>query len=72
VLNTPGTIDSDYRGEIKVVLVNLGDDDFVVHRGDRIAQLVVAPFAKAEVRVVATLDATARGGGGYGSTGTRA
>jgi dUTP pyrophosphatase len=71
VLNTPGTIDGDYRGEIKVVLVNLGDDDFVVHRGDRIAQLVIAPFAKAEVRVVAMLDATARGDGGYGSTGTR-
>jgi dUTP pyrophosphatase len=71
VLNTPGTIDSDYRGEVKVVLANFGDEDFVVRRGDRIAQLVVAPVAKAIVRVVDALDRTARGDGGYGSTGTR-
>ncbi len=71
VLNTPGTIDADYRGEIKVVLVNLGEADFVVHRGDRIAQLVIAPFARVDLRIVASLDATARGEGGYGSTGTR-
>jgi dUTP pyrophosphatase len=69
VLNTPGTVDSDYRGEIKVVLANFGEEDFVVKRGDRIAQLVIAPIARAEVRVVTSLDATARGAGGYGSTG---
>jgi dUTP pyrophosphatase len=72
VLNTPGTIDSDYRGEVKIVLANFGDADFVVRPGDRIAQLVVAPVAKAIVRVVGALDRTARGDGGYGSTGTRA
>jgi dUTP pyrophosphatase len=71
VLNSPGTIDADYRGEIKVVLANFGDQPFVVRRGDRIAQLVVTPVARAAVRVVATLDATARGDGGYGSTGGR-
>jgi dUTP pyrophosphatase len=70
VLNTPGTIDSDYRGELKVVLANFGDDDFVVRRGDRIAQLVIAPVAKAVLAVVHSLDATGRGEGGYGSTGT--
>jgi dUTP pyrophosphatase len=71
VLNTPGTIDSDYRGEVKVVLANFGDEPFVVRRGDRIAQLVVVPVARAAVRVVASLDTTARGDGGYGSTGGR-
>ena len=71
VLNTPGTIDSDYRGEIKVVLANFGDEDFVVRRGDRIAQLVVAPVARAHVRIVTSLEPTARGDGGYGSTGVR-
>src|ERR1700746_4043149 len=71
VLNSPGTIDADYRGEIKVVLVNHGEADFVVRRGDRIAQLVIAAYARAEVRVEAALDETARGAGGYGSTGTR-
>jgi dUTP pyrophosphatase len=71
VLNTPGTIDADYRGEIKVVLANFGDQPFVVRRGDRIAQLVVTPVARAEVRVVAALDGTTRGDGGYGSTGPR-
>jgi dUTP pyrophosphatase len=71
VLNTPGTIDADYRGEVKVVLANFGDEPFIVRHGDRIAQLVVAPVAKARVRAVASLDATARGEGGYGSTGTR-
>jgi dUTP pyrophosphatase len=69
VLNAPGTIDSDYRGEIKVVLANFGDEPFVVRRGDRIAQLVVMPVARAALRIVASLDATARGDGGYGSTG---
>jgi dUTP pyrophosphatase len=69
VLNTPGTIDADYRGEISVILINLGDAPFVVRRGERIAQLVVAPVLRAELRRVATLDDTPRGGGGFGSTG---
>lgn len=72
VLNAPGTIDADYRGELKVLLVNLGGEPFVVRRGDRIAQLVIAPVMRAEVRVVDTLDATPRGEGGFGSTGGRA
>jgi dUTP pyrophosphatase len=70
VLNTPGTIDADYRGEVMVLLVNLGTEPFAVTRGMRIAQLVVAPVARAAVVEVAELDATARGGGGFGSTGT--
>lgn len=69
-LNTPGTIDADYRGEVKVILVNLGEEDFVIRRGDRIAQLVIAPVASASWRRVETLDETARGAGGFGSTGT--
>lgn len=69
VLNTPGTIDPDYRGELAVLLVNLGGAAFVVRRGDRIAQLVICPVARAELVEVASLDETARGGGGYGSTG---
>ena len=69
VLNTPGTVDADYRGEVKVVLANFGDEPFTVRRGDRIAQLVVAPVAKVSLTVVASLDETSRGGGGYGSTG---
>ena len=69
VLNTPGTIDSDYRGEIKVILANLGDEDFVVERGDRIAQIVVAPVQRGTLVEVADLDETARGSGGFGSTG---
>ena len=68
-LNTPGTIDSDYRGEVKVILANLGDDDFVIQRGDRIAQLVVAPVTQAAMVEVEALDDTARGAGGFGSTG---
>jgi dUTP pyrophosphatase len=68
-LNTPGTIDSDYRGEVKVILANLGDEDFVIQRGDRIAQLVVAPVTHAAMVEVETLDDTARGAGGFGSTG---
>ena len=70
VLNTPGTIDADYRGEVMVLLVNLGTEPFVVTRGMRIAQLVVAPVARAAVVEVAGLDATVRGAGGFGSTGT--
>ena len=69
VLNTPGTIDADYRGEVGVILINLGDEPFIVRRGERIAQLVVAPVLRAELRRVATLDDTPRGGGGFGSTG---
>ncbi|MDF2384353.1 dUTP diphosphatase [Nostoc ellipsosporum NOK] len=69
-LNTPGTIDSDYRGEVKVILANLGDAPFTVARGDRIAQLVPAPVQHAALEEVGTLDETARGIGGFGSTGT--
>ena len=68
-LNTPGTIDSDYRGEVQVILINLGSDDFVIRRGDRIAQMVVAPVAQANWSEVDSLDETARGAGGFGSTG---
>lgn len=71
VLNAPGTIDCDYRGEIKVPLINLGDADFVIQRGDRIAQMVIAPVTRASWTEVETLDSTARGGGGFGSSGTR-
>jgi dUTP pyrophosphatase len=68
-LNTPGTIDSDYRGEVKVILANLGAEPFEVVRGERIAQLVPAPVLRASFREVDDLDATARGSGGFGSTG---
>ena len=68
-LNTPGTIDSDYRGEVKVILANLGDAPFPIRRGDRIAQLVPAPVQKAVFVAVDSLDDTARGTGGFGSTG---
>ena len=70
-LNGPGTIDADYRGEVRVLLVNHGAEPFVVRAGDRIAQLVIAPVARVEVAVVDTLDDTARADGGFGSTGTR-
>ncbi len=69
VLNSPGTIDSDYRGEVQVLLVNLGDEAFLVNRGERIAQLVVSPVAQATLEIVDSLDETDRGAGGYGSTG---
>ena len=68
-LNTPGTIDSDYRGEVKVILANLGEDDFMINKGDRIAQLVVAPVTKAAMVEVESIDETTRGTGGFGSTG---
>lgn len=68
-LNTPGTIDSDYRGEVKVILANLGEDDFQIAKGDRIAQLVVAPVQHAAMAEVDDIDETARGTGGFGSTG---
>ena len=70
-LNTPGTIDADYRGEVKVILVNLGEEDFTIRRGDRIAQLVIAPVVQARWAEVADLNETARGAGGFGSTGGR-
>jgi dUTP pyrophosphatase len=69
-LNTPGTIDSDYRGEVKVILANLSDTPFVIARGDRIAQLVPAPVQRAVLAEVESLDDTERGSGGFGSTGT--
>ena len=68
-LNSPGTIDSDYRGEVGVILANMGSEPFTVRRGDRIAQLVVAPFTQARLAEVDSLDDTARGAGGFGSTG---
>ena len=68
-LNTPGTIDSDYRGEVKVILANLGQEPFVIRRGDRVAQLVPAPVLRAELAETGSLDETARGTGGFGSTG---
>jgi dUTP diphosphatase len=69
VLNTPGTIDSDYRGEVKVILANLGAEPFEIVRGERIAQLVPAPVERARFAEVEDLDETARGAGGFGSTG---
>lgn len=69
LLNTPGTIDADYRGEIQVIMVNLGHEAFVVTRGMRIAQLIVAPVTRAHLVEVAALDDTPRGAGGFGSTG---
>ena len=72
VPNTPGTIDSDYRGELKVILINHGTEPFAIQRGDRIAQLVLAPVVQAMWEEVAELDATDRGEGGFGSTGGHA
>ena len=69
VLNTPGTIDSDYRGEIKVLLINLGEKDFEIKKGDRIAQAIVTPVIQAEIVEVESLSETDRGSGGFGSTG---
>lgn len=71
VPNAPGTIDSDYRGEIRVILVNLGREPFAVHRGDRIAQMVVAPVTRAEWQTADSLNETERAEGGFGSTGTK-
>lgn len=69
LINSPGTIDADYRGEIKIGLINLGNDEFVISRGDRIAQLILAPVARARFELVEKLDATERGSGGFGHTG---
>jgi dUTP pyrophosphatase len=70
ILNSPGTIDADYRGEIQVLLVNLGSESVVVSRGMRIAQLVIAPVVRAHIVEAASLDKTSRGSGGFGSTGS--
>jgi dUTP pyrophosphatase len=69
VLNSPGTIDADYRGEVKVVLTNFGKVDFVIKRGERIAQLVVAPYSRVTWEQKSSLDVTTRGSGGFGHTG---
>lgn len=71
VLNSPGTIDSDYRGEVKVLLINLGNEDFVIERGERIAQMIIQKCEKAIFSVVDELDKTDRSSGGYGSTGVK-
>ena len=70
VLNSPGTIDADYRGEIKVILINLGNEKFIIENGDRIAQMVVCPVIQADLEEVKELSDTGRGSGGFGSTGT--
>ena len=69
MLNTPGTIDADYRGEVKVIAINLGEETFEIRHGDRIAQMIIAPVSRAEIAVVAQLPETDRGEGGFGSTG---
>ena len=71
LVNSPGTIDADYRGEIKVILINLGEEPFAICRGDRIAQMVIAPVARAEWRISASLGETPRGTGGFGHTGAK-
>jgi len=71
VLNTPGTIDADYRGEVKVLLVNFSNDNFIINIGERIAQMVIARYEKADLEQVAELDDTERGDGGYGHTGVK-
>lgn len=71
VLNSPGTIDSDYRGEVKVLLINLGSEDFIIERGARIAQMIIQKYEKAVFSVVDELDETDRSSGGYGSTGVK-
>lgn len=69
VLNTPGTVDADYRGDVGVILINLSDEDFTIEDGDRIAQLIIAPYTRVEWTPVQELDETTRGEGGFGSTG---
>ena len=69
VINSPGTIDADYRGEVRVALINLGKSTYTVERGDRIAQLILAPVVQAQLDLVTELEETARGGGGFGHTG---
>lgn len=72
ILNAPGTIDSDYRGEVKIILTNFGKEDFTIHRCDRIAQLVIAPYVRAKWKEVPEVNATQRGEGGFGHTGASA
>ena len=69
VLNTPGTIDTDYRGEIKIILINLSNEDFTIHHGDKVAQMVVAKFEKADLKIVDSLSETVRSDGGFGHSG---
>ena len=69
VVNSPGTIDADYRGEVKIGLINLGGKEFTIHRGDRIAQMILAPVCQARLNVVGKLDSTSRQEGGFGHTG---
>lgn len=71
MLNTPGTIDADYRGEVKVLAVNLGEDSFTINHGDRVAQMVIAPVTQANVQEVESLSETERADGGFGSTGVK-
>ncbi len=71
VVNAPGTIDADYRGEIKILLINHGSEDFIINRGDRIAQMIIAPVIQAEFIISDNLSKTKRGSGGYGSTGIK-
>jgi len=71
VLNSPGTIDADYRGEVKVLLINLSNSPITIQTGDRIAQMVIAPYIRGQFEEVSSLDDTQRGAGGFGSTGTR-
>ena len=71
VLNTPGTIDSDYRGELKIILINLGNEDFTVHNKDRIAQIIISPVTQAVFEATEKLSETERGNGGFGSTGVK-
>ncbi len=71
MLNTPGTIDADYRGEVKVIVINHGQEDFIVQHGDRIAQMVIAPVVQLDVKESENLDETERGAGGFGSTGVK-
>ena len=71
VLNTPGTIDSDYRGEIKIILINLGREKFIIENGDRIAQMIICPVIQLDLEEVKELSDTERGSGGFGSTGTK-
>jgi len=70
VLNSPGTVDADYRGEVRVILINHGDEPFMIERGMRIAQMVIAPVTRARITAAENLEETARGSGGFGSTGT--
>ena len=72
LVNAPGTVDSDYRGEIKIILINLGNEDFEISRGMRIAQMIIAPVLQVAIEPVESLDDTARGAGGFGSTGVAA